>query len=186
MQNKKIVSFDIDGVLNNYPKCWVDYINFRLGTNFKKIDEAKFAIDNIIYDSIKEDYRLLGENTSFTIVNKDLINIINQFNKDNYFVIISTSRPINSSKYPDLYRMTFNWLEEIGVKFSQLIYKDENLTNHTHLLNDILFHIDDEIKYIELFKKFKIQSFLYSFEEFYLNSITIDDIIKIKSNAAIF
>ena len=49
---KKIISFDIDGVLNDYPKCWVKYINVKMRTNFSSKTQAKkkkkWVIQNII------------------------------------------------------------------------------------------------------------------------------------------
>jgi 5'(3')-deoxyribonucleotidase len=182
MYNRKIVSFDIDGVLNNYPKCWLDYLNLKSKSNFNTLDEAKFRLDENIYNSIKEDYRINGENSHFTIPNRKMIEVVNQFFDSEYTVIISTSRPINSTRYPDLYNSTFKWLTDEGVKFSKLLYKDLSLSNHIKILDKIIFHIDDEIKYIELFNNFKIKSYLYSYEEKNTNKITIEDLVKIINN----
>ena len=38
---KKVISFDIDGVLNDYPKCFVVYVNKVLHSNFKNIEQIK-------------------------------------------------------------------------------------------------------------------------------------------------
>ncbi|MCE4217581.1 hypothetical protein GD586_08975 [Pseudarcicella sp. GAP-15] len=184
---KRIVSFDIDGVLNNYPDCWLKYLNSRTHSSFKSIFIAKEKMDEELYISIKDEYRLMGEKSIFTISNKEMIQVINKFFDAGFYVIISTSRPLKSVKYPNLYDLTFDWLLNEGVKFSELIYKDDSLTNHRHLLDEILFHIDDESKYIDAFKKFDIQSYLYSFVDKQLCEISFNDLIKIKNkNASIF
>lgn len=164
---EKIVSFDIDGVLNNYPDCWLKYLNHRTQSEFENISRAKEILDENIYNLIKDEYRLMGENSIFTITNAKMIKLINKFYEDNYYVIISTSRPLMSSKYPNLYNLTYQWLKKEGVCFSELIYKDDTLSNHTHLLDRILFHLDDEIKYVDLFKKYKVNSFRYTYTENY-------------------
>lgn len=184
MYLKQIVSFDIDGVLNNYPDCWLMYLNQRTQSNFESIFIAKENVEVEIYKSIKDEYRLMGEKSIYTISNKEMITVINMFYDAGFHVIISTSRPLMSIKYPNLYKHTYNWLSNEGVKFSELIYKDDSLSNHSHLLDRILFHVDDENKYIEIFKKFDIKSYLYSFVDKDLCEISIADLIKIKNEYA--
>jgi hypothetical protein len=186
MHLKRIVSFDIDGVLNNYPDCWLKYLNEKTQLSFESIFIAKEKIEVEKYKSIKDEYRLMGENSTYTISNNEMVQVINKFHDAGFYVIISTSRPLISLKYPNLYNHTYSWLLNEGVKFSELIYKDESLSYHTHLLDRILFHIDDEKKYIDAFKKFDIKSFLYSFVNKQSSEISLNDLIKIKNDYAPF
>jgi hypothetical protein len=163
MLNKKIVSFDIDGVLNNYPVCWLLYLNQQCNIEFSNIDDAKNVLNNDLYESIKKKYRLMGENSEFTLVNHDMIQVVNSFYNAGFQVIISTSRPINSPNFPQLFGLTHQWLVDQGLNFSELIYKDEVLTNHRQLISKIKFHVDDEIKYVRVFRSFGVSAYLFSF-----------------------
>ena len=58
---KKIVYIDIDGVLNYYPQCWLDYLNEQIDAKFSSIAEAKDTLLKAqhltVYDQIKAEYR---------------------------------------------------------------------------------------------------------------------------------
>lgn len=184
MRLKSILSFDIDGVLNNYPNCWLDYLKERTGIRFESVLAAKEKIEGETYRSIKDDYRFLGENSTYTVVNREMIELINKFHDAGFLIIFSTSRPINSPKYPNLYNQTYSWLVNEGVQFSELIYKDKSLSNHSHLLDRVLFHIDDDKLYVDAFKEFNIKSYLYSYVGENLSEISICDLLKMKDDNA--
>ncbi|WP_353077510.1 hypothetical protein [Flavobacterium sp.] len=175
----KIVSFDIDGVLNNYPECWLLYLNNRLNFDFRSIEDAKNVLKKDLYDSIKKEYRLMGENSEFTLANHDMIKVVNSFYDAGFHVIISTSRPISSPIYPMLFNLTSQWLIDCGVQFSQLVHKDDTLTNHRHLFSKILFHIDDEMKYIKAFRDFGVSAYLFNFFDEHYSEISYEELVKL-------
>ena len=43
-QYPKIWSFDIDGVLNDYPEVWLNYINIETNERFISKEEAKNSL----------------------------------------------------------------------------------------------------------------------------------------------
>lgn len=179
MLEKKIVSFDIDGVLNNYPECWLSFLNQKLNITFRSIEEAKKILCSEQYDSIKKIYRLMGENSEFTVANSDMIKVVNSFYNAGFHVIISTSRPINSLNFPLLLNLTIQWLIEQGVQFSQVVYKDDTLSNHRHLLSNIQFHIDDEIKYIRVFRNFGVTAYLFNFSHDEYSEISCKELVEL-------
>ena len=116
---KKICVFDIDGVLNNYPVCWIEFINLKLNKNFNCLNEVKENLSFKKYKELKEDYRLSGYKLNIK-VNEKACNKIKQLKKDGYIVIIISSRPI--IKYPSLYNLTQEWLIKNDIKFDNLIF----------------------------------------------------------------
>ena len=40
-KEEKICCFDVDGVLNYYPQCWIDYVNLTQGTDFDDLNVMK-------------------------------------------------------------------------------------------------------------------------------------------------
>lgn len=179
MLNEKIVSFDIDGVLNNYPECWLLYLNQQVNIDFSSIDDAKNVLDSSLYDSIKRKYRIMGEKSEFTIANYQMLKVVNSFYNAGFHVIISTSRPINSPEFPLLFGLTTQWLVDQGLNFSQLVYKDEDLTNHRHLIGKIKFHVDDEIKYVKAFRSFGVSAYLFSLFNEYDCEISCEDLVEL-------
>ena len=55
MSNKRIVTCDIDGVLTDYPKCWLDFLQEKTGVLYDSTIEAKEKEPN--YSHYKYLYR---------------------------------------------------------------------------------------------------------------------------------
>ena len=131
----KVCSVDLDGVLNYYPDCWVEYINLHEGTDFQTKEEALKVLDSDKYASLKHKYRLSSYKANLK-PNKANIQFLQALRDDGYSIIIATDRPFQ--KYPGMYVMTWNWLERNGVPFDSLMSKKDVATV------TVDFHIDDE------------------------------------------
>lgn len=147
MSNKKIVTCDIDGVLTDYPKCWLDFLQEKTGILYDSTIEAKEKEPN--YSQYKDLYRESNYKATLPILesNKHALNQL----AETYDILVVTSRPINDEKYPHLKENTYNWLKSNGLKFKDLRFKDED-ANFLENLN-FAFHIDDEIKYVNSVSK---------------------------------
>ena len=147
MTNKKIVTCDIDGVLTDYPKCWLEFLQEKCGTLYNSTSEAKKKEPN--YSHYKDLYRESNYKATLPIIesNKHALNQLAEI----YDIIVVTSRPINNEKYPHLKENTYKWLKGNGLKFKDLRFKDEN----ADFLEDLnfAFHIDDEVKYVNSVSK---------------------------------
>lgn len=112
---------DIDGVLNNYPDCWVSFINRTGCFNFNDLNEAKEKLTYKTYKKIKQEYRTSGckENLEIT---KDAKEFVDTLRSKGFKVIIISSRPV--IQYPELYGMTLRWLLKNGINFDNLIFSD--------------------------------------------------------------
>jgi hypothetical protein len=156
------VSFDIDGIMNNYPICWIDYIGKELNKNFSQLttEEIKIKVGLQLYNRIKDNYRNsdykanLDFNLDAKILSDDIIS-------EGYKIIVSTSRPITSKKYPNLRANTELWLQKNNFHFDILIDKNYELAQ-SNLYENIIFHIDDEYKYALQYANQGVKSFIVS------------------------
>jgi len=181
---KKRISVDIDGILTDYPMCWINYVNLELNTRFESREEIKKEIGDGKYKFLKKKYRKSDYKANLP-VNQEFKSLLKEFKKNNYEIIIFSSRPFNDKQYSELYSMTENWLIKNHIPFDFLFYKAYNqdvLKN----IPKMLYHIEDEIKYAELIANKGVQVFLYSSQngnEKYLpkinNIVLFDSIEKI-------
>ena len=151
-QKKKIITCDIDGILTDYPSCWLKYLEKKCGNSYCTIEKAKHSEKN--YGLYKDQYRKSQYKANLP-VNSHNKNVLNRL-AEKYDIIFATSRPINDLRYPDLYKNTYRWLCNNGLNFKELRYKDE----HIDFINDIevAFHIEDEIEWAKLIaKKMKVK-----------------------------
>ena len=172
MTNK--ISIDIDGILNDYPVCWINYVNNELNTQFCSRQEIKDKIGKENYKVLKKLYRESDYKENLPI-NKEFVNFIEKIRKY-YEIIIFTSRPIHDPNYPNLLGLTERWLRKNNVFFNSIYFKPNNediLKN----IPKILFHIEDEIKYAELIAKKGVKVFLSNQNGNYSNIPKIKNII---------
>lgn len=139
--SKKIITCDIDGVLTDYPSCWLKFLKEQTGnlynsTEIAKIKEPKYAF-------YKDLYRESNYKATLPINEQNKL-ALNQL-AEKYDIIFTTSRPLNNKKYPSLKKNTYNWLKNNGLIFEELIFKDEDCKFLENL--NFEFHIDDESKY---------------------------------------
>ncbi len=143
MEKVRQFSCDIDGILNDYPLCWLRYLAEKCGTLYETVSLAKQHENN--YRQYKDDYRnsLYKANLPVWRKNRD---VINQISSRDFDSIIVTSRPILDNKYPDLYSRTFKWLKNNNISFSDFGFKEPDAC-FLDKYPEIKFHIDDDPTY---------------------------------------
>jgi 5'(3')-deoxyribonucleotidase len=154
-RKKNCISIDIDGVLNNYPDCWLLYINQCKKTNFKSKEDALTSLGRQVYDEIKHNYRTSGYKYSLNI-DDNTRGLVNEIYK-NYNVLIMTTRPFDD--YPEMYNLTEKWLSSNSIKYDMLMSKSEKNIKKNQ---NIKFHIDDELEHCKIYLKLGIKCFLIS------------------------
>jgi hypothetical protein len=139
-QMKKSISFDIDGVINDYPKCFLEFYASRYGEMFKSLAELKLKVGDISYREAKRAYRMSDYKYSVSIdgVIKELMQDLNCSHE----LYILSSRPFD--EFPGMYDRTCDWLNAGGIPFRKILPKA------TQSLNDaaISLHIDDEMLHV--------------------------------------
>lgn len=172
--NTRISSFscDVDGVLNDYPLCWLRFLAEKCGTLYETVELAKKREDN--YRIYKDEYRNSSYKANLPILrkNRDVINCLTSKGLNN---IIVTSRPIKESKYPFLYERTFQWLNKNEVNFKYFDFKDPD-ANYLDRYPNILFHIDDDPQYALIVAAKNVKVYLLKNDNWDFSSVPTDNI----------
>ena len=130
IKNKNIAIFDIDGVIADYPNCFISFINKKTKNDFKDMYEVKNNLDiKLIYD-LKDEYRNTGEKR-FIAVNKDVISFIEKLKEKDSSIVLLSSRPYH--KYNRIYADTLEWLAANNIKYDMILWdykKDRNILNN--------------------------------------------------------
>lgn len=146
-KDRKVITCDIDGILTDYPNCWLDFLYERCGIRYGTTQEAKIREKD--YSFYKDQYREseYKANLPIDVRNKNALNRLAK----KYDIVITTSRPIYEKKYPHLLQNTKKWLDNNGIEYKDLRYKD----NEGKFLDglNVEFHIDDEIDFANLVAK---------------------------------
>lgn len=136
----KLISLDIDGVLTDYPACWLEYLNHSLGTSFSNKEEAQSILGEDAYRREKTAYRTseYKENLPFK---EGARAFCDELVRRGYTFIITTSR-LDISR-----TLTEKWLKRREIKYSKLLIKrlDESFLRE---LSGITLHVDDEMEYV--------------------------------------
>jgi hypothetical protein len=132
-----VFSSDIDGIFNNYPACFLDFIFEDTGEFYATIMSAKELLTHCQYENLKKRYRQSEFKYSLPF-QKDALAFYQQLNKREIKLIFSTSRPFK--QYPGMFVRTENWLKSSGIKFEALVPKNvDSFEKHS-----VTHHIDDE------------------------------------------
>jgi hypothetical protein len=160
--DKKIIILDIDGVISDYPKCFIDYINKKNNSNFKTIYDLKNNLSQQqIYD-FKDDYRNSGIK-SILPLKEGIIEFIDKI-KEKYHIVLLSSRPY--SKYFRIYADTLEWLEKNKIHYDAIYWdekKDRNIL-HNLDLNQIAFVIEDNLYFANKISQLGISVYLMNNE----------------------
>jgi len=134
--HSKTWSFDIDGVLNDYPNVWLDYIYKKTGKKYISKQDAKKYLGSL-YLSIKNDYRRSDYKYQVPI-RLEAKCLISRLRENGDKIIISTTRPF--SDFDFMKDRTKNWLDNNNIQYDYIISKC-NLHKEKF---DV--HIDDSIQ----------------------------------------
>lgn len=138
-------SCDVDGILNDYPICWLRFLAEKTGNLYETVSLAKQYEKD--YKRLKDEYRNSSYKANLPVWRKNR-DVINTLVSKGLELVVVTSRPILDKKYPDLHSRTIQWLKNNDIFFSEFEYKDPDagfLDKYSH----ILFHIDDDPVYAQ-------------------------------------
>lgn len=150
LRNEEVVVFDIDGVINNYPDCFIDWVNKKYKASYSQTEEMKTDLGIEKYEEYKESYRLSGDKR-FQPVNQDTVDTIMKLKSLGYKIVLYTVRPVN--KYKRIYHDTLYWLNSNGIKFDAIYWSDYNKEDFYRLGLKIKFVVDDTLSNAILFSK---------------------------------
>ncbi|MEY2829561.1 MAG: 5 nucleotidase, deoxy (Pyrimidine), cytosolic type protein [Bacteroidota bacterium] len=152
----KFISVDIDGILNNYPICWLEFIKIQTAKSFTSTIEAKLNLGDDVYKEIKHLYRTSGYKSKLPVQPFAAL-ATKIIESKGYSIVITTSRPFD--KYDGLEELTKQWLINNSITFHHLHKKQADLLDK---FPSIIAHIDDEFDHTLIFLEKNITVFLTS------------------------
>jgi hypothetical protein len=138
LREKEVILFDIDGVINNYPICYLDWIRKKKNLDFKSLYEMKNKLDLKTYESLKSEYRLSGEKRKQPI-NEDTVKLMKILKDLGNTLILFTNRPV--TKFKVIYSDTLHWLKSNDIPFDAIYWSDYNQ-------KEDIYRLKFKIKYI--------------------------------------
>lgn len=142
-EKAKVCIFDIDGVLNYYPACWVDFANRMLGENFKDLNEMKNTLSYSKYKMAKDKYRT-SRIKKLLEVRRGAREVLKELKDKGYYIIMVTARPLD--KYPDLMMQTTEWLKMNGLLYDNLFFSEKKHLAILKYFPHIDFVVEDNRK----------------------------------------
>jgi len=184
LRNEEVVVFDIDGVINNYPDCFVDWVNINKKTSFKSLGNIKCQMNIEEYEKTKEEYRLSGDKR-FQPISVDTVETITKLKSLGYKIVLYTVRPVNT--YKRIYSDTLQWLNTNNIRFDSIYWSDYSKEDFYKLGLKIKFVVDDTLSNVVLFSKEGIKTYLLDKDynksdkdEGYIRIQKVSDILKIE------
>lgn len=125
---KRVVGVDIDGVLADYPKSFVDFINIELGTNFN-IEQVQgydiptaLGIPTEMGLALKNKYREDGMKRFIPVI-KGAKEALDFFRQEGKTIVLLTARPYK--KYKRIFADTQEWLNNNSLVFDSILWDDD-------------------------------------------------------------
>lgn len=124
-----------------------------------------YDLENRCMESGVFDTKLFGEECGSVPVDEHLMNMIHTMRGiGNYDLYIVTARPMS------LENTTLNWLSEHNIEYSGLYMNDEtesvlfkeNVLKELSKQYDVCLAIDDKANYIDMYRKYGIQTWHYT------------------------
>jgi hypothetical protein len=170
-REKKIAFIDIDGILCQWPKPFIDFANYKMNESFCSIKDIIKKYDQLVFNNLKLEYRLSGIKRTIPIID-GAVDFVNKLKENDYFVVLLTARP-----YKTVFRIysdTLYWLESNNIKYDAIIW-DEN--KETFILkyfmnNNIKFVVDDDFKNAKKLSENKIKVYLKTDDKIIEENIT--------------
>lgn len=161
LDGREIVVCDIDGVLGDYPKTFLEFVReeelARTGVllDFSSVDVSTLdlykylegVVPSNILKKYKHEYRESGRIRRESVV-EGAVDFLKELKRREYYVVLLTSRPFDT--YKSLYLDTYTWLVSHGFEFDALLHDSKKRDKVSRLLetSDVKFVVDDDPKLI--------------------------------------
>lgn len=172
LRNTEIIIFDIDGVINNYPDCYLDWVFEKTGARYKSMGDIKAKMDIETYERIKEEYRLSGAKRNQP-VQQQTIETMQKLAAMGETIILYTARPV--SRYKRIYSDTLHWLKKNRVPFEAIFWSDLKKEDIYKLGLKIKFIVEDDMQNAKFFNHegYKVFMLDYDHNKEYENDLTV-------------
>lgn len=162
ISKQKICAIDIDGVLNYYPKPWVDFLNIECSTKYNNLVEIKENIPYNLYRRTKSKYRTQGIKRTLE-PRKGSRELLEKLKQMKYLIILITARPVH--EHINLFRDTIYWLN-LNFKdlYDHIIFSEDKHLEVLQKFTNIKFIIEDHRTIANTLSKWGYKVFLINNE----------------------
>lgn len=158
LKKKEVVIFDIDGVINNFPICFLDWLKKKKFLNYSSVEELKSKIDLKTYEHLKTEYRTSGVKRNLP-VNLETLRLMHVLKDRGEKIVLFTNRPV--SKYRVIYGDTLYWLHKNKIPFDAIYWSDYQQKEDIYKFDlKIKFIVEDNLDNSKLFNHEKYLVFL--------------------------
>jgi len=137
---KKVCAIDLDGVIVDFPNCFIDYVNKKLKKRFNNLYDIKKGVSNKKYLWLKDEYRKSGIKQHVSII-KGSKEFIDRLVKIGYSIIILTKRPYK--QYFRIFADTKINLDKNKIKYDGILFDDEKHKRIVKEFPKLKFMIED-------------------------------------------
>lgn len=170
----KKVMLDIDGVLNDFPKTFINFCNDKLNTDFLTIEEVEKKLSYNLYRKLKKEYKFSDykHKAKIKFFAKELVNYLK---KENYLIYIVTARELFEKNQLDL---TISWLKENEIDYDFLDYEEQKELSILEKFHHFDIVIEDTLKNIINIKNINGNALYFYVNE---NNLKYDNIINVEN-----
>lgn len=161
LKEKEVIVFDIDGVINDYPICFLNWVKRNYNISYKNILDLKDKVDIKTYNEIKEKYRTSGIKRNLP-VREETIYVMKELKKRGETIILYTVRPV--SKYKRIFPDTLYWLKKNNIPFDAIFCSDYHKEDIYKFGFKIKFIVEDDKQNTALFNHEGYKVFLLNNE----------------------
>ena len=139
---EKVIIVDIDGVITDYPNGFTNIYWGNVNSLKSKDIQKELGITSIEYREIKEEWRKNGGYGELPPNNAG-IEIVRKLKRKGFQIVFVTNRPVH--KYKRIYADTIQWLDNYGIEYDALIFKDDEKIDALKQIdkNNIIAVIED-------------------------------------------
>ena len=146
---------DIDGVLNDYPICFYDWVENKYGSGMV----TGILQDRAKYEELKDEYRASGAKRTLPITG-DSREALRILKAKKIPIILLTDRP-----YMKIKRISYDtmaWLDTFDIPYDYLFWShDQSKTHIAKKVKSVAFVVDDKIQTCEQFHELGIRVYLF-------------------------
>ena len=183
INNENVIAVDIDGVLADYPKSFIKFIEKNTGKNLSHIKNVDYNLydllsDEIGYDTIrklKHQYRETGEKRFIGVVEgaKEGMLKLKEFG---FTIVLLSARPYK--QYPRIFSDTIEWLKSNGFVYDAILWDEKKEEKIIQEFPKMKFIIEDNISCVNRVSREGYKSFLLDCT--YNQGTTEKNVIRVK------
>ncbi len=130
LSGEKVVGVDVDGVLNDYPDCFLQWVEFEEGIYASNLKILKEKVGYRRYLDLKCEYRESGEKVN-QIVEDGAKEFLSELRSLGFAVVALSKRPY--WRYHRIYADTLEWFEKNELEVDAILFHPEK---HRKIVED--------------------------------------------------